>query len=174
MYGLSDQPKGMPRTRLRALRHGSSRYSTRMRASIEHTFVSRGGVLDTPMELPGGIRRITCELPTRPGHVHTYLLPGDDGWTLVDTGLGLPDAAERWAAELAGVPGEVARILITHFHPDHVGAAADVAALTGAPVHQGTLDYEQCSRVWARPRLAAAHRGLVHRATACRGRAPKS
>ena len=101
------------------------------------------------MELPGGIRRITCELPTRPGHVHTYLLPGDDGWTLVDTGLGLPDAAERWAAELAGVPGEVTRILITHFHPDHVGAAADVATLTGAPVHQGTLDYEQCSRVWA-------------------------
>ena len=84
------------------------------------------------MELPGGIRRITCELPTRPGHVHTYLLPGDDGWTLVDTGLGLPDAAEWWAAELAGVPGEVTRILITHFHPDHVGAAADVAVADAA------------------------------------------
>jgi glyoxylase-like metal-dependent hydrolase (beta-lactamase superfamily II) len=87
-------------------------------------------------------------LPTRPGHVHTYLLPGDDGWTLVDTGLGLPDAKERWAAELEGLPGHVARIVVTHFHPDHVGAARDLAELTGAPVAQGRLDYEQCALVW--------------------------
>ena len=46
------------------------------------------------MELPFGIRRITTPLPTRPGHVHSYLLPGEDGWTLVDTGIGLPDAQE--------------------------------------------------------------------------------
>jgi glyoxylase-like metal-dependent hydrolase (beta-lactamase superfamily II) len=102
-------------------------------------------------ELAAGIRRITCLLPTRPGHVHTYLLPGSDGWTLVDTGLGVPDAPEWWAKELAQSPGEVVRILITHFHPDHVGAAADVATLTGAPVHQGGLDYEQCAMVWGNP-----------------------
>ena len=74
-------------------------------------------------ELAGGIRRVTLPLPQRPGHVHAYVLPGDDGWTLVDTGLGLPDARERWAAELDGLPGAVARIFVTHFHPDHVGAA---------------------------------------------------
>ena len=98
------------------------------------------------MELPLGIRRITTPLPTRPGHVHSYLLPGEDGWTLVDTGIGLPDAQEVWAASLDGA--EVARIFITHFHPDHVGAAADVAELTGAPVSQGALDYAQCELVW--------------------------
>lgn len=102
-------------------------------------------------ELAGGIRRITCPLPTRPGHVHAYLLPGSDGWTLVDTGIGLPDAQERWAAELGRVSGPVVRILITHFHPDHVGAAADVAALTGAPVYEGEVDYAQCSLVWGNP-----------------------
>ncbi len=102
-------------------------------------------------ELAGGIRRITCPLPTRPGHVHAYLLPGADGWTLVDTGIGLPDAEERWAAELGQLPGPVVRVLITHFHPDHVGGAADVAALTGAPVHEGALDYAQCTLVWGNP-----------------------
>jgi len=115
-------------------------------------FVSRRRCLDRRVEaLPGGIRRITCPLPTRPGHVHAYLLPGDDGWTLVDTGIGLPDAQERWAAELAGLDGPVVRILITHFHPDHVGAAADVATVSGAPVHQGALDYSQCELVWGNP-----------------------
>jgi glyoxylase-like metal-dependent hydrolase (beta-lactamase superfamily II) len=85
-------------------------------------------------------------LPMPPGHVHTYLL--EDG-TLVDTGLGLPDAAERWRDALDGL--EVTSVVVTHFHPDHVGAAADVAAVTGAPVYQGALDYAQCVHVWGNP-----------------------
>jgi glyoxylase-like metal-dependent hydrolase (beta-lactamase superfamily II) len=99
-------------------------------------------------ELEGGIRRVTLPLPARPGHVHAYAVPGDEGWTIVDTGLGLPDARERWASELSELPGPVRHVVVTHFHPDHVGAAADVAELTGAPVAQGRLDYEQCDLVW--------------------------
>jgi glyoxylase-like metal-dependent hydrolase (beta-lactamase superfamily II) len=102
-------------------------------------------------ELQGGIRRVTTPLPTRPGHVHSYLLPGDEGWTLVDTGIGLPDARERWAQELAGLSGPVTGIVVTHFHPDHVGAAADLAQLTGGHVYQGGLDYAQCELVWGNP-----------------------
>jgi glyoxylase-like metal-dependent hydrolase (beta-lactamase superfamily II) len=103
-------------------------------------------------ELVGGIRRVTLPLPTRPGHVHTYLLPGEDGWTLVDTGIGLPDARETWAAELEAAGGRVATVFVTHFHPDHIGAAADLHELTGAPVAQGALDYAQCELVWGNPR----------------------
>jgi glyoxylase-like metal-dependent hydrolase (beta-lactamase superfamily II) len=94
---------------------------------------------------------VTLPLPTRPGHVHAYLLPGDDGWTLVDTGVGLPDAKETWAAELEQAPGPVSTVFVTHFHPDHVGAAADLHELTGAPVVQGALDYAQCELVWGNP-----------------------
>ena len=101
--------------------------------------------------LEGGIRRVTRPLPTRPGHVHAYLLPGEDGWTLVDTGIGTPDAKETWAAELEQAGGRVATVFVTHFHPDHVGAAADLHELTGAPVVQGTLDYAQCELVWGNP-----------------------
>jgi glyoxylase-like metal-dependent hydrolase (beta-lactamase superfamily II) len=102
-------------------------------------------------ELPGGIRRLTFPLPLGIDHVHCYLLPGSDGWTLVDTGLGLPDAAERWEPVLAGLDARVARILVTHFHPDHAGGGEDAQALTGARVHQGAHDYEQCERVWGNP-----------------------
>jgi glyoxylase-like metal-dependent hydrolase (beta-lactamase superfamily II) len=102
-------------------------------------------------QLDGGIRRVTLPLPTRPGHVHAYLLPGEDGWTLVDTGIGLPDAKETWAAELEHLGGPVVTVFVTHFHPDHVGASADLHELTGAPVVQGTLDYAQCELVWGNP-----------------------
>jgi glyoxylase-like metal-dependent hydrolase (beta-lactamase superfamily II) len=102
-------------------------------------------------DLRNGIRQITLPLPMRPGHVHAYLLPGEGGWTLVDTGVGLPDAKDLWQAELERAGGRVARIFVTHFHPDHVGAAADLHELTGAPVYQGVLDYAQCELVWGNP-----------------------
>jgi glyoxylase-like metal-dependent hydrolase (beta-lactamase superfamily II) len=95
-------------------------------------------------ELEPGIGRITLPLPTGPRHVHCYVLDGDSGRILVDTGLGLRDAP--WE-ELDGL----AAIAITHFHPDHVGGAERAAQVTGAAVHQGELDYEQCERVWGRP-----------------------
>jgi glyoxylase-like metal-dependent hydrolase (beta-lactamase superfamily II) len=124
MYGLSDHLNGIPRTGFSALRQGSSRYSTPIEAAIiERTFGS-------------GIRRITLPLPTGPRHVHCYLAEG----TLFDTGLGLGDV--DWSRL------EIERVAITHMHPDHVGGAASAAATTGAPVHQGELDYAQCERVW--------------------------
>jgi glyoxylase-like metal-dependent hydrolase (beta-lactamase superfamily II) len=105
------------------------------------------------IELDGGIRRVTFPLPLGIDHVHCYFLPASGGgWTLVDTGLGVPDASERWERTLAELDGPVERIVITHFHPDHVGAAADVVALTGAPVHQGGDDYDQCIRTWGESR----------------------
>jgi glyoxylase-like metal-dependent hydrolase (beta-lactamase superfamily II) len=91
---------------------------------IEHTFAS-------------GVVRLTLPLPLGPRHVHCYLLPGG---VLVDTGLGLPGVEEAWRR----LDGRIERVVVTHFHPDHVGAAA----LVGAPVAQGALDYEQCERVW--------------------------
>jgi glyoxylase-like metal-dependent hydrolase (beta-lactamase superfamily II) len=106
---------------------------------IEHTFA-------TPVELEPGILRVTLPLPTGPKHVHCYLLRGADGWTLVDTGLGLMETP--WEEILGSLDAPVVRIFITHMHPDHVGGAEAAAEATGAPVIQGRLDYAQCERVW--------------------------
>jgi glyoxylase-like metal-dependent hydrolase (beta-lactamase superfamily II) len=109
--------------------------------------------------LDDGIVRVTFPLPLGIDHVHAYLVPADDGGTiLVDTGLGLPGIEERWAGilEQTGLPD---RIVITHFHPDHVGAASVVAGLTGASVFEGELDYEHCRRAWT---PEAARRSWEH------------
>ncbi len=63
-------------------------------------------------------------LPMALDHVNVYALRGDDGWTLVDTGLGGARSHAGWEAMLAGpLAGHpVARVLVTHHHPDHIGA----------------------------------------------------
>ena len=96
-------------------------------------------------EIEPGISRLTVQLPVRPGHVHCYVVEGDDGRLLIDTGLALPGLDELFRGEL---DGPVDRIVITHFHPDHVWGGEVAREVTGAPVHQGSLDYEQCDRVW--------------------------
>ena len=64
-------------------------------------------------------------LPMALNHVNVYALRDDDGWTLIDTGLGGPRSHAAWEAALAGpLAGHpVARVLVTHHHPDHIGAA---------------------------------------------------
>ena len=104
--------------------------------------------MSTLTEITDEIRRATLALPFPPGHVHIYLFRGSEGWTAVDTGLGLPEAGAQWNAIVDALGEPLRQIAITHFHPDHVGAAADAEAVTGATVHQGALDYAQCEQVW--------------------------
>ena len=113
------------------------------------------------VELEEGIRRITLPLPFGLDHVHCYLLrSADGGWILVDTGLGTREPEARWRPVLDELDAPIERIVVTHMHPDHVGGARDVAALTGAPVAQGREDYAQCLSAWGPGRSAerlAAH-----------------
>jgi glyoxylase-like metal-dependent hydrolase (beta-lactamase superfamily II) len=96
-------------------------------------------------EIEPGIARLTVPLPLPPGHVHCYVAAGEEGTVLFDTGLAVPGLDELFREEL---DGPVDRIAITHFHPDHVWGGEIAVAVTGARVHQGRLDYEQCVRVW--------------------------
>jgi glyoxylase-like metal-dependent hydrolase (beta-lactamase superfamily II) len=129
--------------------------------------ILRRGDETSPVVVPldDGIVRITFPLPLGIDHVHAYVLPADDGGTiLVDTGLGLPGADERWRRILDRV-GRPERIVVTHFHPDHVGAAAIVAGLAEAPVYQGALDYEHCLRAWTREAAERSEQHLVEHGT---------
>jgi glyoxylase-like metal-dependent hydrolase (beta-lactamase superfamily II) len=70
-----------------------------------------------------GILWLRLPLPMALDHVNVYALADADGWTLIDTGMNSRKTRDIWETALAGpLAGKtVARVLLTHHHPDHVG-----------------------------------------------------
>jgi glyoxylase-like metal-dependent hydrolase (beta-lactamase superfamily II) len=99
------------------------------------------------------VHRVTLPLPWALDHVHCYAVDDAEGWTLIDCGLGTPGTGRRWIEALAllGDP-KVRRIVITHYHPDHIGASTRLAELTGAEeIVQGRADRDLTERTWLDP-----------------------
>jgi glyoxylase-like metal-dependent hydrolase (beta-lactamase superfamily II) len=70
---------------------------------------------------------------SRFGFVNAYLVPEDDGFTLIDTMIKGSGKKLRAAAEAAGRP--ITRIALTHAHGDHVGGVDElVQAIPGVEV----------------------------------------
>ncbi|MGP3977652.1 MBL fold metallo-hydrolase [Streptomyces sp. 8N114] len=64
-----------------------------------------------------------------------YLWRDGDALTLVDTGPpGSTDAVEDAIRRSGAEPTALRRIVLTHFHPDHAGSAAELATRHGAEV----------------------------------------
>lgn len=93
-------------------------------AGVTHPFADPPGEAQA-VEVAEGVLWMRLPLPSALDHVNVYALADDDGWTLVDTGLDSRRTRALWesllAGPLAGRP--VARVLVTHHHPDHIGLA---------------------------------------------------
>ncbi|MEV4460966.1 MBL fold metallo-hydrolase [Microbispora sp. NPDC049633] len=60
---------------------------------------------------------------------HVYLWRDPDGLTLIDSGLpGSAPLIEQAVRSLGQAPSDVRRLVLTHFHEDHTGSAAEVAS----------------------------------------------
>jgi glyoxylase-like metal-dependent hydrolase (beta-lactamase superfamily II) len=97
--------------------------------------IGRGERLD----LGEGVRWIRLPLPFSPAHVNVYRLGNWDDSVLVDSGFSDPTTTAIWKRLESDSP--VARVLVTHFHPDHIGQAARFEA-AGATIHVPAAELE--------------------------------
>jgi glyoxylase-like metal-dependent hydrolase (beta-lactamase superfamily II) len=79
----------------------------------------------TVTDIAPGIRWLRLPLPYRLDHVNIYLIENGDGWTALDSGLGDDACKQAWEMALAGpLKGQgLKSLIVSHFHPDHVGLA---------------------------------------------------
>ena len=77
------------------------------------------------VEVAEGVLWLRLPLPMALDHVNAYALDDGDGWTLVDPGINTPACRAALEAALAGpLAGRpVRRVIVTHYHPDHIGLA---------------------------------------------------
>ncbi|MGL4286102.1 MAG: MBL fold metallo-hydrolase [Phreatobacter sp.] len=105
------------------------------------------------IEVAPGILWTRLPLPFRLDHVNIYLIEDGDGWAVLDTGI--DDAVTRaaWEALVAGpLKGRhLTRLIVTHFHPDHIGLAGWLAERFGIPLITSQTSYLSCLNISLSP-----------------------
>jgi glyoxylase-like metal-dependent hydrolase (beta-lactamase superfamily II) len=88
------------------------------------------------IEIADGIGWARLPVPGSLKHINVWLLEDEDGVAIVDTGLDIPASRESWEALIGGplAGRRVSRIIVTHFHPDHIGLAGWLVERFSAPL----------------------------------------
>ncbi|WP_292907548.1 MBL fold metallo-hydrolase [Niveispirillum sp.] len=89
-----------------------------------------------------GVWGIRLPLPFQLNHINVWVLAdrlenGDAAWTLVDTGVASSLTRSLWEKVAADLLGDapVRRVIVTHFHPDHIGLADWLCRRFNAPLY---------------------------------------
>ena len=96
-----------------------------------------------------GVYWLRFPLPFALDHINLWLLEDNHGWVIVDTGLGVRRSRDIWeqllSEQLDGKP--VTRIIVTHYHPDHLGMAGWLQQHCQAPVIMSRGEWQLASHI---------------------------
>lgn len=138
--------------------------------SIEHEVsVLPYSVSHTDHPVPGagaavkvapGVFWVRMPLPFALDHVNLWLLEDGDGWMIIDTGYADDEGRSRWETlfDTVMAPHPVTGILVTHFHPDHIGLADWLVERWRVPLRMSLSEWLQARALSGDrdPKLAAA------------------
>lgn len=95
------------------------------------------------VEVAPGVLWLRTPLPFSLEHINLYLVEDEGGWAIVDTGLNTSMVRNIWENvfefTLKGAP--ITKIIVTHYHPDHMGCAGWLHEKTGAPLYMTRDEY---------------------------------
>ncbi|WP_321393083.1 MBL fold metallo-hydrolase [Emcibacter sp.] len=116
----------------------------------------------SPEMVAEGVYRCRIPLEFGPPYINSWLLEEEDGWTVVDTGMGTEVSSNAWRKVFKNFLGDkpVNRLIATHMHPDHLGLAGWICHKWNIPLHMSQTEY-----LMARTLIADTHHDVPDEAT---------
>ena len=101
-----------------------------------------------PLPIAPGVAWLRMPLPFALDHINLWLLDDGPDLVIVDTGFGTPETQAIWEQVLAADGRRISGVVVTHFHPDHLGLAHWLAQRDRAPVFMTEAEYLAARAVW--------------------------
>ena len=105
------------------------------------------------IEVAPGLLWARIALPFRLDHVNIYMIEDGDGWAVVDTGIANQPTRDAWEALVAGplAGRRLTRLIVTHYHPDHIGLAGWLCERFSMPLLASETCYLGCLNISLSP-----------------------
>lgn len=98
------------------------------------------------VQVAPGVHWIRLPMPYRLDHINVWGIEDAEGWTLVDTGLRTEETVAMWEKLTAAAPFDrpLAKVVVTHMHPDHIGMAGWLTRKYGVKLWITRPEYMAC------------------------------
>lgn len=109
------------------------------------------------IEVAPGVLWTRIPLPFLLDHVNVFLIEDGDGWAVVDTGIADDPTRAVWQALIDGplAGRKLTRLIVTHFHPDHIGLAGWLCERFGIELYTSQTSYLACVNLSLLPDMFA-------------------
>jgi glyoxylase-like metal-dependent hydrolase (beta-lactamase superfamily II) len=108
---------------------------------------------DELVEVHPGVLWGRLPLPFRLDHINVYFIDDGNGWAVIDTGIGNELSRTIWQRLVNGpLRGRrLTRLIVTHYHPDHIGLAGWLTQNFSVPLLTSQTTYLTCTNISLSP-----------------------
>ena len=98
-------------------------------------------------EIAPGVHWLRMPLPFVLDHINLWLVEDGAGWAIIDTGIASDAIKGLWEHIIAHeLGGRVTRLIVTHYHPDHIGLAGWLTERLGVELWTTPGEWEHARR----------------------------
>lgn len=103
------------------------------------------------IDVAPGVKWLRMPLGGSLAFINVWAIAEDDGWAIVDTGMGGSQTQQAWRQAFAGPLAnlKVTRVFVTHMHPDHIGMAGWLTRKFDARLWITRLEFLMCHNLAA-------------------------